>query len=254
MTLPSRPDASTDRPSAIPAGPDRRLVDLLLLVLTAAAGATDVLAYRGLGGIFTANMTGNLVLFGIAGSHGVDIHLARSGAAVIAFTAGVVAAYRMTAVPDLSDRPWHPRISAALLVSLAFQAALLAAWAGSGAEPGRLTGIGLVALSAAAMGMQTAAARRLAKAGITTTFVTGTLSSVAESLSAGSTKDVARRCAVLLALIAGALVGAVALRYAPVSAAAVAPVLVLATLALAYLRLHKHPHPHPIATDSVDIR
>ncbi|MEV7781373.1 YoaK family protein [Kitasatospora sp. NPDC088351] len=233
-----RSNTAADQPAAAPAGSDRRLVDLLLVLLTAAAGATDAVAYLGLGGVFTANMTGNLVLFGIAGAHGADMHLARAGIAVIAFTAGLVAAYRITDRSGLSDWLWHPRISAALGVNLALQTGFLAIWAQSGAEPGRAVDIALVALSGAAMGLQTATARRIARAGITTTFVTGTLTSVAESLSHGSTKDVLRRCAVLLALVAGALAGAVTLRFAPVLAAAIAPTLVLATLVVARRRLH----------------
>ena len=35
-------------------------------MLTAAAGSTDAISYLGLGRVFTANMTGNLVLLGVA--------------------------------------------------------------------------------------------------------------------------------------------------------------------------------------------
>ncbi|MGW2767757.1 YoaK family protein [Streptomyces sp. NPDC001275] len=234
------PNTVTAQPPAALPRPGRPLVALLLVLLTAASGATDALAYLGLGGVFTANMTGNLVLFGIGGAHGADLHLARAGTAVIAFTAGLVLAYRMTAVSGLSDWLWPRRVSAALAVSLALQVALLALWAASAAKPGRLADMGMVAVSAAAMGMQTAAARRLAQAGITTTFVTGTLTSVAESLSHGSTKNVLRRCATLLALVAGALAAAAALHLVPVLAAAIAPLLVLITLVVACLRLHRH--------------
>jgi uncharacterized membrane protein YoaK (UPF0700 family) len=43
-----------------------RLRDALLLTLTAAAGSTDAVSFLALGRVFTANMTGNLVLLGIA--------------------------------------------------------------------------------------------------------------------------------------------------------------------------------------------
>ena len=40
--------------------------DLLLLGLTWAAGFVDAVSYLGLGNVFTANMTGNTMLLGIA--------------------------------------------------------------------------------------------------------------------------------------------------------------------------------------------
>ncbi|WP_327579020.1 YoaK family protein [Streptomyces sp. NBC_00145] len=234
--MPNEPTAAGSETT--PSEPGKRVVDLILMLLTAAAGATDALAYLGLGGVFTANMTGNLVLFGIAGASGADMHLARAGVAVTAFTVGLVIAYRMTAVPGLTRWLWPRRVSLSLVVALALQTTLAVIWAQTAAHPGRLVDMGLVALSGAAMGMQTAAARRLAKAGITTTFVTGTLTSVAEDLSHGSTKNVLRRCAALLSLVAGALGGAVALRVAPALAAGIAPLLVMAALLIAGLRLH----------------
>lgn len=42
----------------------------LLRAMTVATGAVDVVSYVGLGGVFTANMTGNLVLLGISGGAG----------------------------------------------------------------------------------------------------------------------------------------------------------------------------------------
>src|SRR6266498_4060839 len=46
-----------------------------LLVLTFTTGLVDAVSYLGLGRVFTANMTGNIVLlgFGIAGSAGLPV-------------------------------------------------------------------------------------------------------------------------------------------------------------------------------------
>src|SRR5438270_9228101 len=46
-----------------------------LLVLTFTTGVVDAVSYLGLGRVFTANMTGNVVLlgFGIAGSGGLPV-------------------------------------------------------------------------------------------------------------------------------------------------------------------------------------
>ncbi|MFF0448830.1 DUF1275 family protein [Streptomyces sp. NPDC004609] len=220
-----------------PAGAsERRLADLLPLLLTVAAGATDAVAYLGLGGVFTANMTGNLVLLGIAGAQGLDLHIARAAAATLAFTAGLVLAFRFTRTLD-TGAVWPRRITGVLAVSLGCQLVFLAGWTAVGGRPGGVADVALVSVSALAMGVQTACARRVALAGITTTFVTGTLTSMAESAAAGSARHLMRRLGVLLALVAGALGGALALSRHPAAAAAIAPALVAVTLMLAP-RLH----------------
>src|SRR5919201_498338 len=75
----------------------RRLRDLLLAALTAVAGATDALSYLGLGQVFTANMTGNLVLLGVGAGRGGGAEVGRSAAAFVAFAVGVVLATRLVA-------------------------------------------------------------------------------------------------------------------------------------------------------------
>ena len=53
----------------------RHPLSLTLLVLTFSTGTVDAVSYLGLGHVFTANMTGNVVLlgFGIAGAGGLPI-------------------------------------------------------------------------------------------------------------------------------------------------------------------------------------
>ncbi|MFI6284033.1 DUF1275 family protein [Streptomyces sp. NPDC051018] len=232
---PGRRGKASSRPRTAGAS-ERRLADLLPLLLTVAAGATDAVAYLGLGGVFTANMTGNLVLLGIAGAQGLDLHIARAAAATLAFTAGLVLAFRLTRTLD-KGAVWPRRITGVLAVSLGCQLVFLAGWAAVGGRPGGAVDVVLVSVSALAMGVQTACARRVALAGITTTFVTGTLTSMAESAAAGSAHHLLRRLGVLLALVAGALGGALALSSHPAAAAAIAPALVAVTLVLAP-RLH----------------
>ena len=57
-----------------PGGPDRGLLSALA-ALTLVSGVVDAVSYLGLGRVFTANMTGNIVLlgFGIAGSQGLPV-------------------------------------------------------------------------------------------------------------------------------------------------------------------------------------
>jgi uncharacterized membrane protein YoaK (UPF0700 family) len=52
--------------------------DAALLVLTAVSGVVDAFAFLALGRVFTANMTGNLVLFAIAAGQGAGAAALRS--------------------------------------------------------------------------------------------------------------------------------------------------------------------------------
>ena len=92
-------EASPDRPDATP-----RVEPLLLALslLTLVTGLVDAACYLGLGRVFTANMTGNVVLlaFGAAGAQGLPV-LAPTVSLVVFLvgaTAGGRLASRMVAV------------------------------------------------------------------------------------------------------------------------------------------------------------
>ncbi len=162
-----------------------RVRDALLLTLTAAAGSTDAVSFLGLGRVFTANMTGNLVLLGIAIG---QVQLAGSIRAVIAFAGfvvGVMVGVRVTARPE-PQAVWPRSVTLVLVGELGLLPALLVGWEITGDRPTALSLDILICLSAGAMGMQTVAARRLGVVGVTITFVTGMLTSlIAELATAG---------------------------------------------------------------------
>jgi hypothetical protein len=54
---PKFPPSTTSAPSV-----DSRAIQVLLFVLSATAGCTDVIGFLGLNGLFTAHITGNLVV------------------------------------------------------------------------------------------------------------------------------------------------------------------------------------------------
>src|SRR3954464_3570827 len=72
------PPGARPVPQAVGAGAARSIRHPLaraLLALTFSTGLVDAVSYLGLGRVFTANMTGNVVLlgFGIAGSGGLPV-------------------------------------------------------------------------------------------------------------------------------------------------------------------------------------
>ncbi|GAA4237118.1 uncharacterized membrane protein YoaK (UPF0700 family) [Streptosporangium album] len=97
--------------------------------------------------------------------------------------------------------------------------------------------LALIAVASCAMGVQVAAARRVNIAGITTAFVTGTLTSLAESLMSRAPSGVAPRAVIVSALVAGALCSSLLLHLAPVWAGALPPVFMLLALVTVATRL-----------------
>ncbi|WP_433467567.1 YoaK family protein [Spirillospora sp. CA-128828] len=235
-------DLSDPSPAAAPAAagdPSRsplRLRAVLLVLLTFGAGTTDVVGFLGMEKVFTANMTGNIVLFGLAAGEGNGADLARCGVATLAFALGLLAGFGIAGRSG-HGRVWPPRVTAVLGFVLALQTVFLAGWAMADAEPRGGGLLALIALSSVAMGAQTAAARSMAADGITTTFVTGTLTSMMGGFAAGQGTAAGLRTAVILALGAGAAVAGALMTHAPILAAALSPLVLAAVIAGAF-RLH----------------
>ncbi len=181
----------------------------LLLVVTFTTGVMDAISVLGLGHVFTANMTGNVVFLGfaLAGTPGYApwVYVA----ALAAFLGGAVIGGRLGRRFDARRSRWL--LSDALVeTGLLFAAALVAR--GYQWEPFVASGRAylLIALTAIAMGMRNATVRRLGVADLTTTVLTMTLTGLgADSRLAGGT-DVRwqRRVASVAALLAGAALGA----------------------------------------------
>jgi uncharacterized membrane protein YoaK (UPF0700 family) len=184
-----------------------RVRDALLLTLTAAAGSVDAVSYLGLGRVFTANMTGNLVLLGVVVGQGQLTGSIRAVTAFAAFVIGFLFAVRLTAKSQ-SQAVWPRSVSVALLAELGLLLGLLVAWEITGERPAAATLDVLVGLSAAAMGIQAAAARRLGVAGVTTTFVTGMLTSLITELA--TARPVRSHWTIWVATLASLVIGAIA--------------------------------------------
>lgn len=152
-----------------------------ILLLTWVAGTVDAIGYLGLGHVFTANMTGNAVLLGLAFGQGQFQAAFRAlfalGGFILGVTVGAILAHR--AGTDVDQRR-------AFLGPVIVEAAVLAVFALLLHLPGILRNQGtlyvLIGLSAVAMGIQSAAVRRLSLPGIATTVLTGTITSLVAGL------------------------------------------------------------------------
>ncbi|WP_316744983.1 DUF1275 family protein [Streptomyces sp. MK7] len=81
-----------------PARAPHRQTGLTLLLLAFAAGVTDAFSFLGLGSVFTANLTGNLVMAAGRGESWTEIlhdDVLRRTASFAGFTAGMLAGFRL---------------------------------------------------------------------------------------------------------------------------------------------------------------
>lgn len=187
-------------------GPGLR--DLLLVCLTFGSGAVDAISFLGLGRVFTANMTGNIVLLGLAAGRASGSEVVRSAVSLVAFAVGAFVASRVIA-PGAKRDSWSREMTVALSVGVLAQMVFVAGWQAASGRPGEAGEAVLVGVSALAMGVQSGAVRALGVPGVTTTYVTGTLTGLVGGLASavGAPAERVRRVGVLVALLAGAAGG-----------------------------------------------
>jgi uncharacterized membrane protein YoaK (UPF0700 family) len=151
----------------------------ILVMLSLAAGCVDAVGYLGLGQIFVANMTGNTVLLGLALGQAKGQAALRAVVALAGFVVGVgTGAAIVGRGPERST--WSPGVTAALGVELVVLVAFAVGWFLAGPEPDGGSVYPLIVLPALAMGVQSAAVRRLGIPGVATTYITGTLTDLTE--------------------------------------------------------------------------
>ena len=186
----------------------------MLVAMTMVTGLVDAFSYLVLGHVFVANMTGNVVFMGFALAGEPGFSIAASALALVAFWFGAYAGGALGARVGghRGQPPVHHRRR-------------------RGGTHRRVLGTGhrerpptrgrsryaLIALMAVALGLQNAAARRLAVPDLTTTVltltITGTAADTARSREEGTRRTSAgRRTVSVLSMFIGALAGALLVR------------------------------------------
>jgi uncharacterized membrane protein YoaK (UPF0700 family) len=177
--------------------------DSLVVLLTLTTGAVDVTSFLALGNVFSSVVTGDLVLLGAAAGTGRPELAVHSGVALAGYVAGVMAGAPLAARRQQATGTWPPNVTVTLAVELVILVAFGVGWELAGAHPSGGGQLALVAVLAAAMGLQAAAVRRLGQ--MSTTYLTSTLTALIAGLVTGSKPDgMARSLGVLATLIIGA--------------------------------------------------
>ena len=177
-----------------------------LLILTLVSGLVDAVSYLGLGRVFTANMTGNVVVLGFAAAGAPGFSAPASLTSLGAFLLGAICAGRVGSRMSRRGRLLMlAMLTEAVLVSVTAVVAFLSSTVASGA--GRYA---VIAVLAFAMGVRNATVRRIAVPDMTTTVLTMTLTGLAadSSLAGGTNKGAGRRASAVAAMLIGAITGA----------------------------------------------
>jgi uncharacterized membrane protein YoaK (UPF0700 family) len=207
---------------------DRTLV-VLLLVLTGVTGLIDAVSYLRLGHVFVANMTGNVVFLGLSLYPGGGLSPAASAVAIGAFLAGALLGGRLATLFGARPRRW-------LVPAFTIQAVIITATSAFFAALPTLVAIIPLAVG---FGLQNATVRHLAVRDLTTTVLTQTLTGLAaDSVLAGGTgQKPYRRLWSVVAMLTGAVIGALLLQVTVTGVLLLAAVLVgLAAAGFAFAR------------------
>ena len=181
---------------------------VLLVCLTVVTGLVDAFSYLRLGHVFVANMTGNVVFLGFAlagvGEISILASFSRCWSSPLA---------RRWAAGRAVHRGHLLSAGTAVQAAVVLVAAVIASTAGVDDSKIRLLSIGLLGL---AMGGQNAVVRRLSVPDLTTTVLTLTVTGLVADTTPQSV--LGRRVGSVLAMLAGALIGGVLLRWVALAA------------------------------------
>ena len=213
-------------------GPHLR--DLLLVALALSMGSLDAVSWLGLGRVYSAFQTGNVVVlgFGTAGAAGPPV--VRAAVSLAAFAIGAFLASRFVA-RDAPGALWPRPVTLVLGTVVTVHAAFLAIWLTVHGHPSNTSADALIGVGGLAAGLQTGA--------IFTTAATATVTAIMSDLANGrhAPKDLWRLTAVVLSAFAGATAGGLLMDHAR----ELAPVLTLAitttVVATAWLVLGHDP-------------
>ena len=209
---PGTPEAADPRPAAGAADSGRAdlapgLLTAIAALLTIGTAATDVVSFTRLGSVFASVMTSNIVLLGLAAARQSATLAGHAAVSFAGYVIGVAAASRLARQGGGPGRKgWTPWIAAALVAETGVFVIFTIGWEVTGTKPAGGAQLFLLAIATVAMGMQSAVVVAMGIAGVSTTYMTGTLTILIETLASPDRRKGAdaRQIIVLLALVAGA--------------------------------------------------
>lgn len=197
------------RLAAVP--PDRFHLGLML-ALTFSTGVIDAVGYLGLDRVFTGNMTGNVVILGMALAGGSNLPVLGPLLALAGFMAGAALGGR---VLKPAGPGWTHRTTVLFSVVAALMLAVAVLLLAIDEELTHPVAVSITTALGVAMGVQAATARFIAVKDVTTVVVTSTITGLAADsvLGNGQRGSSGRRAAAVILILVGALAGAWLLKW-----------------------------------------
>jgi uncharacterized membrane protein YoaK (UPF0700 family) len=192
-----------------------KIVPYTLLGMTVVTGLVDAVSFLSLGRVFTANMTGNVVIMAFATARVPGLSIAYSLTALLSFLVGAIFGGRIMARAGADSQIRLAAQAFVLEVVFLSVASLCSIGYRSDLLDHSFQPFALIALTALAMGTRNAAVRKLAIPDLTTTVLTLTITGIGadSSIAKGNNPRLARRVASVVAMFLGAALGAVIIRY-----------------------------------------
>ncbi|HWU22217.1 MAG TPA: YoaK family protein [Nocardioides sp.] len=182
---------------------------VLMLALTVTTGINDAVGYLGLDKVFTGNMTGNVVVLGMALAGGSGLPVLGPALALFGYVAGAAVGGRAM---RYAGTGWTRLVTvgfgtvAAIMLTLGTVLLLVD-------HPSHDTMVAVTTCAAVAMGIQATTARHVAVADVTTVVVTSTLTGLAADPFLGEhRKRAVRRFGAVALILLGAFIGALLLK------------------------------------------
>jgi uncharacterized membrane protein YoaK (UPF0700 family) len=182
----------------------------LMLALTFSTGLADAVGYLGLDKVFTGNMTGNVVILGMALAGADGLPVVGPIVALLAFMLGAAIGGRVLRPIKTGWATQSTVLFAIVAVIMGGVSITLFVLGGAPEQPFQYIVTGLLAV---AMGMQAAVARHIAVKDVTTVVVTSTITGFAADswFGGGKGQPWFRRLGAIVLIGAGAGVGALLL-------------------------------------------
>jgi len=221
-----------------------KVIPYALLGMTVVTGLVDAVSFLSLGRVFTANMTGNIVLLAFATVQVPGLSITYSLAALLSFLVGAISGGRIMARAGADSQIRFAAQAFLLEDAFLFAASLCAIGYRRDALEHSFQTFALIALTALAMGTRNAAVRKLAIPDLTTTVLTLTITGIGadSSIANGSNPRLARRVESVVAMFLGAALGAVIIHYSISAALALATAISVVCSAALYRSLRTSAH------------
>jgi len=158
-----------------------KMRNMLIVVLAFTSGFIDAISFLGLA-VFASVMTGNTVLLGLAiGTGNIPLGLGAL-VALAGYIGGVVLGTRIVDQGIIPQKVWPDTVTKAFVIEALVLSMLAIGGFYAGSKPSIPVLYTFVVFASIAMGVQSAAVNALGVSGISTTYITGTWTSLVSSI------------------------------------------------------------------------